>query len=190
MDNKVFNIIISGVGGQGVVTLLSIIDEAAFINGYDVKSSELHGLSQRGGSVETHIRFGKKVFSPLIQIKKADLIIGLELTEGLRATAKSGKETNILINDYYFPFNESLKIEEIKKSLNDFGSKLSIVPASKICKEKLQKEVVSGIYLLGLISSKNLIPIKKESFLQAIKNIVPKKYQELNIKAFSLAYGD
>ena len=62
MINKNFNIIVNGVGGQGVITLLSLIAEAAFVEGYDIKSSELHGLSQRGGSVETHIRFGKKIF--------------------------------------------------------------------------------------------------------------------------------
>jgi len=79
MTNKTFNIIISGVGGQGVITLLSLIDEASFIEGYDVKSSELHGLSQRGGSVEAHIRFGKKVYSPLISLGSADLVISLEM---------------------------------------------------------------------------------------------------------------
>jgi indolepyruvate ferredoxin oxidoreductase beta subunit len=68
---KNFDIIITGVGGQGVLTLLQVIDEAALVQGYDVKSSELHGLSQRGGSVEAHIRFGKKV--NVIQ-KKADYV--------------------------------------------------------------------------------------------------------------------
>ena len=190
MENKIFNVIISGVGGQGVVTLLSIVDEAALIDGYDVKSSELHGLSQRGGSIEAHIRFGKKVFSPLIQTGKADLILGSEISEGLRAAAKAGKQTNILVNDYYLPFNDLLKLEEVKSSLQNSGSKLFIVPASEICKEKLQNEVVSGTYLLGYAVGKNLIPIKKESFLQAIKNTIPEKYQDLNIKAFQLAYDN
>jgi indolepyruvate ferredoxin oxidoreductase beta subunit len=182
--NKTFNIILSGVGGQGVVTLLSIIDEAAFIDGYDVKSSELHGLSQRGGSIEAYIRFGNKVYSPLIQ---ADLIIGLEMSEGLRSSAKAGRETKILINDYFFPFNDSLKLEEVKDSLNKISSNLSIIPASKTCKDKLQNEVVSTLYLLGYAAYKNLIPLKEEFVLKAIKNVVPEKYQELNIKAFQLA---
>ncbi len=188
MENKTFNVIVSGVGGQGVVTLLSIIDEAAFVDGYDVKSSELHGLSQRGGSIEAHIRFGKKVFSPLIQIGDADLIIGSEISEGLRSSAKSGKKTNILVNDYFLPFDSSVNQEEIKKSLQSISAKVSVVPASSLCKEKLQSEVVSGTYLLGYAVSKNLIPIKKESFIQAIKNTMPEKYQELNINAFNLAF--
>lgn len=187
MDNKVFSIILSGVGGQGVVTLLSIIDEAAFIDGYDVKSSELHGLSQRGGSIEAHIRLGDKVYSPLIQVGRADLILGLEMSEGLRSAVKAGKETKILVNDYYLPFNDSLKLEEVKDSLNKINSNLSIVPASKTCKDKLQNEVVSTLYLLGYAVYNNLVPLKEESVLKAIKNVIPEKYQELNIKAFQLA---
>ena len=188
--DKNFNIIVNGVGGQGVITLLSLIAEAAFVEGYDIKSSELHGLSQRGGSVETHIRFGKKIFSPLVPVGKADLIISLEMLEALRETAKSGKQTKFLINEYASPFQGSLTKEEIKKQFGDLKNELYIVAASEICKEKLQNEVVSTIYLLGYAASKNLIPIKKESFLQAIKNVIPEKYQELNIKAFNLSYGN
>lgn len=74
---KNFNIIIAGIGGQGVITLTRILANAALLDGYDVKTSELHGLSQRGGSVETHIRFGKKIYSPLIMPGQADLVIDL-----------------------------------------------------------------------------------------------------------------
>jgi len=188
--DKNFNIIISGVGGQGVITLLSLIDEAVFVEGYDVKSSELHGLSQRGGSVEVHIRFGKKVYSPLISAGSADLAISLEMLEGLREFSKAGKNTKFLINKYYLPFQNAPAKEEIENHLKEIGDKLYLVPASDICKEKLQKEVVSTIYLLGYAIKKNLMPIKKESILKAIENIVPEKYRELNIKAFNLAYGD
>jgi len=61
-----FNIVIAGTGGQGLITLLQVISEAAMAEGYDIRTSELHGLSQRGGSVEVHIRFGKKIYSPLV----------------------------------------------------------------------------------------------------------------------------
>ena len=112
-----FNIIITGVGGQGLITLVAIFNEAAFSESYDVKSSELHGLSQRGGSVETHVRFGKKVYSPLISDGEADLIIGLELLEGLRAVRHAGPKTKFLVNEYSFPFPGSLKKEEILDNL-------------------------------------------------------------------------
>ena len=185
--NKNFNIIINGVGGQGVITLLSLIDEAASVQGYDVRSSELHGLSQRGGSVETHIRFGKKVHSPLISNGKVDLIISLEMLEALRETAKSGKDTNFLVNEYVSPFIGSLDKDEIKNQLSVIKNRLYLVPASEVCKEKLQNEVVSTIYLLGYAVYKNLIPLSEESVLKAIENTVLEKYRDLNIKAFKLA---
>jgi len=185
--DKTFNLIINGVGGQGVITLLTLIDESALIESFDVKSSELHGLSQRGGSVETHVRFGKKVYSPLISNGKADLIISLEMLEGLRETAKAGKQTTFLINDFVSPFQGSLLKEEIKKQLLELKNKMHIVAASDICKEKFQNEVVSSTYLFGYAIAHNLIPIKKESALKAIEKF-PQKYIELNKNAFNLAF--
>jgi len=182
------NIILTGVGGQGIITLLQVIDEAAFIEGYDIKSSELHGLSQRGGSVEAHIRFGKKVYSPMVSNGDADLIIALEGLEGLRESAKAGKQTKILVNDYFLPFIGSLAKEEIIKQLKASKKDFHLVPASKECKDKLQNEVVCTIYLLGYAVSRKLIPLKKESVIAAIKNVIPEKYLELNIKAFKLGY--
>lgn len=169
------------------MTLLSLIDEAAFIEGYDVKSSELHGLSQRGGSVETHIRFGKKVHSPLISNGETDLIISLEMLEGLRETAKAGKQTKFLINDFVSPFEGSLTKEEIKSHLAGFKNEMHIVAASEICKEKLQNEVVSTVYLLGYALCKKLIPLSESSVVEAIKRNIPEKYLQLNINAFKLA---
>ena len=189
MENN-FNLVINGVGGQGVITLLSLIDQAAFVEGYDVRSSELHGLSQRGGSVSTHIRFGKKVYSPLIPNGKADLVISLEMLEGLRETAKSGKQTKFLINEFNSPFIRSLTKEDIKKQLKELKNEIHFVAASDICKEKLQNEVVSTIYLLGYAVSKKLIPLKEESVIKAIEDIVPEKYREINIKALELSKND
>jgi len=183
-----FNIIITGVGGQGIITLLSVINEAAFIEGYDVKSSELHGLSQRGGSVIAHIRFGKKVYSPMVSQGEADLIIGLEMLEVLRSFIFTSDKTMFLINRYSLPFIGTLPEKEILEGIKKVsGDNLSLVPASEICKKELGKEVVSGIYLLGCAAYKNLIPLKPESFLKAAENIIPKKHLELNKKAFNLA---
>lgn len=183
-----FKVIIVGVGGQGIITLISLISEAAFIEGYDVKSSELRGLSQRGGSVDAHIIFGKKVYSPLIPQGQADLIMGLEMLEALRGSSYASKEAKFLVNDYTLPFLGILKKEEILSRLKNIAkNKLFLAPASEVCKSKLQNEIVSALYLLGYAVYKNLMPLKEESVLQAIKNIIPEKYQELNIKAFKLA---
>ncbi len=185
--NKNFNIIIVGVGGQGLITLVSIIDQAAFIESKQVRSSELHGLSQREGSVETHIRFGEKIYSPLVYNGQADLIIGLEMVESLRASNRAGSKTRFLINEYFSPFIGGMSTEAVKKGLDVLGKNLNLIPAQEICKKELQNEVVSSIYLLGYGIAKGIIPLKAESVLKAIEAVVPEKYQALNKKAFLLS---
>lgn len=187
MTKNAFNIIIAGVGGQGLITLTRILAEAALSEGYDVKTSELHGLSQRGGSVETYIRFGKKVHSPLIDEGGADLILGLETQEGLRKISFSHPQTIFVVNDSYIPYFGGLKKEEIEKKIKSLlKTRLHLIPASEICKKELRNEVVSGIYLLGYSVYKKIIPLKPTPILKAIEKVVPEKYLELNKKAFNL----
>jgi len=188
MKGKEFNTAIFGTGGQGQITLLQILAEAALTEGYDLKTSELHGLSQRGGSVEVHIRFGEKVFSPLVPQGKGDLILGLELQEALRGLYFANEKTIFLVNDYFSPIiGANLSRERTLEILKKLRERLFLVEASKICQEKLGKEVLAGIYLISLAVFKNLIPLKPESILKAIKKIIPEKYLELNLKAFELA---
>lgn len=188
MSKKNFNIIISGTGGQGLITLIQILAEAALNEGYDVKTSELHGLSQRGGSVEVHIRFGKKIYSPLVAQRTANLILSLEISETLKVFSYSNQKTVFLINKYLLSFPGGFSESEIIKKLKTLVKKsLYIIPASEICQKELGKEVVSGIYLLGYAVHKKLIPLKAGSILKAISKVVPEKYLELNKKAFELA---
>lgn len=191
---KEFNTILSGVGGQGIITLTRILAEAALIEGYNVKTSELHGLSQKGGSVESHVRFGKEIHSPLVRQGGADLIISLEAQEALKMCYYASKksETIFLINDLIKPILNAKKTssKEISKKLEKFSKKCIFVPASKIVKEKLDKEVLSGVYLLGQAVSKKAFPLKASSVIKSIKKTVPKKYFLLNKKAFDLANYD
>jgi len=184
-----FNIVINGVGGQGLITLTKVLAQAALIEGFDVKTSELHGLSQRGGSVETSIRFGKEVYSPLVRKGGADLIISLELQESLRAFVYASPKTLFLINDFFKPIFETKtpNKKEILKELQKFSKKIILVPATDICQKKVRKAVLAGVYLISLASFKHLIPLKPSSILKAIKKIIPEKYLELNLKTFKLA---
>ena len=185
---KNFNIIIVGTGGQGIITLLSIINEAAFSEGYDVKSSELHGLSQRGGAVEAYIRFGKKVHSPLFSFGKADLVLSLEMTEALRAVVYKNPKTIFVVNKNFIFFDKNISENYVAKNLNDLIKKnFYLVPASEACKKELGSEVVSSLYLLGFCIFKGIIPLKIKSAEKAIEKIIPLKYLELNKKAFNLA---
>ncbi len=184
-----FNIVIAGTGGQGLITLLQILAEAAFSEGYEVRTSELHGLSQRGGSVEVHIRFGRKIYSPLISQRKADLILSLEMQEALKAAYFANPKTDFLINKYIvpIPLQKTLSEEEILQNLKKVSKNIDVVPAEKICQEKLGAAVVSGVYLLSLAVFKKIIPLNPNSIKSAIKKIIPAKYLELNLKTFDLA---
>jgi len=185
-----FNIIIVGVGGQGLITLLKIISEAALFKGFDVKTSELHGLSQRGGSVEVHVRFGKKIFSPLVRQGGANLIIALDFQEALKSSYYASKEkTAFLINDFSSPVltGKPLKKQSVLKNLESFSKEKILISASEICKKEIGKEVLAGVFLLSFASFRNLIPLKPSSILKAIEKIVPKKYFDINKKAFDLA---
>jgi len=184
-----FNMLIIGTGGQGQITLLQILAEAALFEDKDFKTSELHGLSQRGGSVEVHLRFGKKIFSPLVSQGKADLILGLEMQECLKACYFANSKTAFLINKYIVPIllQKPLTEKEILKNLKKFSKKVTLIEAANICQKELGTNIVAGIYLLSLASFKKLIPLKPASILKAIKKIIPEKYLELNLKTFNLA---
>lgn len=184
-----FNIVIVGTGGQGLITLLQIIAEAALASGFDVRTSELHGLSQRGGSVEVHIRFGQKIYSPMVAQGKADLIIALEMQEALRVVQFANPKTTFLINKniILIPLQKPLSEPRILKTLKRVSKKIKIVKATDICQKELGTGVTAGIYLLSLASFKKLLPLKSQSILQAIQKVIPEKYLDLNIKTFNLA---
>jgi len=184
-----FNMMIVGTGGQGLITLLQIISEAAVLEGYDIKTSELHGLSQRGGSVEVHIRFGKKIFSPMVAQGKADLVLALEEQEALNGLYFSNPKTIFLINQFIvpIPLKKSLSEAEILLQLKKETKNIHLVPADKICQEKLGNSVVSGVYLISLAAFNNFMPLSSLSIQKAIKKLMPERYLELNLKAFELA---
>ncbi|GMX58180.1 MAG: indolepyruvate oxidoreductase subunit beta [Candidatus Yanofskyibacterium parasiticum] len=188
-NNRVFNCVIVGTGGQGLITLLEVLSDAAIKSGLDAKTSELHGLSQRGGSVEVHIKFGKKVFSPLVEAKKADLIVGLEMQECLKAAYFSGPQTQYLINktEVAIPGKPLLAEEEIIGSLKKFTKKIEVIDANGICQKELGTPAVAGVYLLCLAAFKNLIPLSPDSMREAIKSSVAAKHLEVNMKAWELA---
>lgn len=196
-EMKEFNIIISGIGGQGVLTLQNIIAESALLQGYDVRTSELHGLSQRGGGVSSHVRFGDKIYSPLVLQGEANLIFGLEPLEALRVSyyASKEKKTVFLVNSYrILPLSTMLLNEkypsnkEIENCLKQFSTKVIFLNASEVVKKETGNTVAANIFMLGY-AAKNLLPIKKEILLEGIKEVIADKYLELNKKIFELGFS-
>ena len=188
-DNFTFNLIIAGVGGQGLITALGVVAEAAFANGLDVKTSELHGLSQRGGSVSVHIRFGKEVFSPVVSIGKADLIIALEQQESLLAVEFSSPETIFVLNNYQTPtLTENLSKKQIENTLQKINRKYFFIDGQDICQKELNNNVVAGIFLLGYSAGKGWLPLAKDFLEKGIKNTIPERFYDLNLKALCLGF--
>lgn len=192
---KEFNIVVVGVGGQGVMTLGITIAEAALMQGYDVRTTEVHGLAQRGGSIPLHVRFGEKIYSSLVPQGKANLIISLEPLEALRAAYYGSKEsrTTFLIDDYRIPpitvsaFGEKYPtMENIVGQLKPFSEKVIVLDASKEVEKQTGSILTSNIFILGYLVSKKLIPLEEKTVLKIIEELVPPKYLEMNKKVFEM----
>ncbi|MDD3735356.1 MAG: indolepyruvate oxidoreductase subunit beta [Candidatus Pacebacteria bacterium] len=184
-----FNIIILGTGGQGQITLLQILAKAAMTAGLDIKTSELHGLSQRGGSVEVHIKFGKEVHSPLIKQGGADLVIAQEIQEALKGCYFSSKEkTNFIINDLLIPIpgEKNIGKEYILQTIKNFSKETILIPAQDICQQKLGTSVTAGVFLIAFASYKKLIPLEPEIIKKALKQVLPQKYLKINLDTLNL----
>jgi len=191
------DIIVTGIGGQGVLTLANVIAWSALREGLDVKTSELHGLAQRSGTIPCHVRFGEKIYSPLVLEGKANLIIGLEPLEALRACYYGSREnkTIFLINSYeviplsIFVAKEKYpSLNHIINALKSFSANVITLDASEKVKNTTGGIISTNIYILGYASAKKLIPLKKQSILKGIKEVIPERYLELNKKVFDLGF--
>lgn len=184
----VTNIIIGGVGGQGLVLATDIISHVAFKEGFDIKSNDVIGLSQRGGMVWGSLRFGEKVHSALIPSGEGDILLALEELEALRWTKELKKGATIIVNKEIIYPNKVLiekadYPENIKETLENLGFNVMYIDAKNLCKS-LGNTKVSNTVLLGKLST--ILPFRKESWIEVIKEKVPKSTIELNIKAFEL----
>ncbi|MGB9743328.1 MAG: indolepyruvate oxidoreductase subunit beta [Minisyncoccales bacterium] len=187
-SKKEFNLIINGVGGQGLITLLIVLAEAALLENYEVRTSELHGLSQRGGSVETHFRLGRKIYSPLVKPGCADVILALEQQEALNGLSYANPQTIFLINQYQTPtLGKEIGSKEILKIIKRVSPKVHLIPAASLCQQAFNTDVVAGIYLLGYATKNRFLPLKKKTVEAALKKIIPEKFLELNLRAFNLS---
>ena len=194
MGDLTQNILICGIGGQGVVLAGRIISLAAFESGMDIKTSEVHGMSQRGGSVSTHIRFGKKIFSPLIPENGATAILSFDIYETLRYTGSFANKNTIIVssNDGKTPawtsktkndtiVNNFADIYSIASLLKDNFKSLTLLEDKRIA-ESIGNAKVSNIILIGALSV--FTDIKENIWLKTIEKNVPEKTADLNIKAF------
>ncbi len=193
-----FDIIFAGVGGQGVLTVAGIVARAALIEGYNIKGAELHGLAMRFGAVETHLRFGEKIYSPLVKKGDADLVISLEPLEAVRVCHYSKENTNYVFDTkkqipigVYLEKSEYPSMSEIISLLKKVSPKGKIISieASELARKNYGEIVVANIILLGRAVAEGLLPLKRESIFKGMEQVLPEKVLETNKKLFELGFS-
>ncbi len=188
MSNKSYSILIVGVGGQGVLLASEIISEAAMRFGYDVKKSEVHGMSQRGGIVSSHIKIADKVYAPTIRHGQADILISFEKAEGLRALDWMKKDGVAIVSQTELvpAIVTSTKGLEYPKNpvekMRERADKVISADADKIAAELGNPRLVNTI-LLGILS--NYMPFPTDLWIDVIRCRVKERFVEINIQAFN-----
>ncbi|MFA4825698.1 MAG: indolepyruvate oxidoreductase subunit beta [Methanoregula sp.] len=180
-----FDILMVGIGGQGTILASNILGEACLIEGRPVKGAETHGMAQRGGSVESHIRIDG-LFGPLIPPGQVDLMISFDLLEALRYSHYLKKWGRIIANNHLVlptsVYTQNLIVpteDEIIAALKNHP--LCLLDADKMAADA-GSPLSQNVVMLGAASES--IPLKPESLLEAVRRLVPKKTVEINLKAF------
>ncbi len=184
------SIMIVGVGGQGTLLASRILGNAFIGAGYDVKVSEVHGMSQRGGSVVTYVKYGDKVYSPIIGKGEADLVLAFELLEAYRALPYLKKGGKMIVNDRKIdPMPVITGAAEYPVGIKEKLAKtadVTAVDAQRLAEEAGNIKAVN-VVLIGLLAKNTEIP--HDAWLETLKTTVPPKFLDVNIKAFELGYS-
>jgi indolepyruvate ferredoxin oxidoreductase beta subunit len=189
--DRITNVLMSGVGGQGVLLASETLALAAMAEGLEVTQSEVHGVAQRGGSVVSHVRFGPKVHSPLIRCGEADVLYAGEQLEALRY-AHYLKPGGLIVMDEreLKPVQLSPEAppypERIPEFLRDKGCEVLVCPALQTAVELGDKRC-ANVVLLGLLS--NHLDLSTDSWQAAIKQRFPEKVLDMNLRAFETGRG-
>ena len=186
--NETTNILIVGVGGQGIILASEVLASTALAAGLDVKQSEVHGMAQRGGSVSSHVRFGEQVASPTIERGKADVLLSFELMESLRWVDALKSDGTVIVNTQQI---DPMPVASGKAEYpDDVLTKLESRCAALYPVDGRDLAGIAGhiksvnIVLLGVLST--LLPFEDSAWEIAIKNRVPAKTIDINKKAFQL----
>ena len=188
MKHIMTNILIVGVGGQGTLLSSRILGNLFLNEGFDVKVSEVHGMSQRGGSVVTYVRYGDQVNSPLVAKGEAVIILAFEQLEALRWAEYLKPNGRMIMNTQQIDpmpvINGTAEYpKEIYNKLLESSVNVTQIDALAKATEAGSSKAVN-VVLLGVLAKQSEIP--KEKWLEVIKNTVPPKFLDINIKAFEL----
>jgi len=187
MSATVFNVLIVGIGGQGTILASNILGEACLIEGRHVKGAETHGMAQRGGSVESHIRIDG-IYGPLIAPKTADMLIAFDLLEALRYSHYLKPKGTVIANRHLVlptsVYTQNLSApqeKEIVAALEKY--RLCLFDADRIAQDA-GSPLSANVVMLGAAS--HSLPLAPDSLVEAVKRSVPKKTIDVNVRAFEM----
>jgi indolepyruvate ferredoxin oxidoreductase, beta subunit len=194
MATKEINIIICGVGGQGVVLMSEVLGNAAVRDGVAVKGSEVLGMAQRGGSVFSNIRLGGDTLAPLTPEGRCDILIAVEPSEALRSIQYLAKGSVVVLNTrQVYPYTVFLgqsgypEIEAIKKGLARVTDRIITLDATALAQQAGSLQA-ANVVMLGALFGTGLLPVTAETARAMILSRFKAKVGEINIKAFNLGY--
>ena len=185
------NVMIVGVGGQGSLLASKLLGRLLVDEGYDVKVSEVHGMSQRGGSVVTYVRFGDRVYSPVIEDGEADFIVSFEKIEAARYAEKLKKDGVVIVNTQQIDpmpviIGSAVYPEAILDEMKDKGIHVDAIDALSLAQQAGSAKACN-IVLMGRLAKYFDMP--KEKWIAAIEKSVKPQFAEMNKKAFELGYS-
>ena len=176
-----------GVGGQGILTAGDVLAQLGLRAGYEVKKSEVHGMSQRGGAVNSHVRLGRTVYSPLISQGEADYLLAFEMLEALRWVRFLHPRSTVLVNDERLPplavISGGARYPEPEEVRRELAGRVLFIEGARLAQE-LGNPRVTNIVLLGALST--FLPFPTDLWEEVIRARVPARYWEVNRQAFYL----
>jgi indolepyruvate ferredoxin oxidoreductase beta subunit len=196
-SSKPFNLLIVGVGGQGVIRSVQILSHAAALEGFHVRTAETHGMAQRGGSVSSYLRFGLQVEGPLIPRGMADVILAFEASEAIRNFNYAGQNTIFFVNDELiippmihqmgFKYPDTRVIHEFLKNVSP---NIYFINANELALKAGNIRTLN-VVILGVLSGSGKIPLTTTNIESAIMLFVPLKAKDVNHRAFEIGieYG-
>lgn len=188
---KTTSLMIVGVGGQGTLLASKLLGKLLVAQGYDVKVSEVHGMSQRGGSVVTYVKYGDKVYSPVITEGEADYIVSFEKIEAARYVSCLKEGGRIVVNTQEIDpmpviIGNAAYPSDVLNVIEEAGVNIDAFDALTLAEQAGSSKAVN-IVLMGRLAK--YLDIDKGEWLKAIESTVPEKFKELNLKAFELGYS-
>ena len=188
MNEQIKNILLVGVGGQGILLASEILSEAAMLAGFDVKKSEIHGMSQRGGSVVSHVRYGTEVFSPIVPEGEGDILFGFELMETCRSLPLLKPGGAVVANDLQISppsvlMGQELYPDGLAERIREQFADFLLVDGQKMAADAGNVRAANTV-LLGAVSKR--LSISEEYWITAMEKMVPAKAVDVNKRAFLL----